>query len=595
MFSKHLTLSQKGISVLAIILVVQLAFMVRLAVMQKSARRQIDEGLKIQAVIVHMNEVSNLWAELATNTFRFVIHKLNATQASTALLQYKKQFREEFRSIDFLLDNPDEESEIAKIERDTNAAIDLLLARANVGSESQLHHSEIGLLSDQCTERSDKFIDRFLARQVKNQLEQARSQTSLKLELALGLGLNFLLVVAVANLFVSEIADKLAQITDNSNRLAEGMTLNPVLIGGDEISVLDQKFHEMADALVAASIKERAVVDNALELICSLDRSAAFLSVNPAAQSILGYKPFELTGKCYLDFVASEDRERTKTALESAISGENIAPVEHAIMQKNGTRVFVQLSAYWSEIDESVFCVVYDITQRRHIELMKREFTKIITKDLREPLLKTESKLNSLASEVRDDDSAMASIDDITQEIEPLLQLISDLLELEKIDAANLTLELEPTAISEALCKALESLETEAAEKNIRFEGPPVDCVVSADKARFQQVVTALLSNAIKRSPTNGTVGVNCQQNEFVRLEISDQGADLSVDERELIFEPFRQTQQFTNGQVERPSLGLAICKSIVEAHQGAIGVTNDGAGNCTFWIQIPTAAIPIS
>jgi signal transduction histidine kinase len=90
-------------------------------------------------------------------------------------------------------------------------------------------------------------------------------------------------------------------------------------------------------------------------------------------------------------------------------------------------------------------------------------------------------------------------------------------------------------------------------------------------------------------------VGVNCQQNEFVRLEISDQGADLSVDERELIFEPFRQTQQFTNGQVERPSLGLAICKSIVEAHQGAIGVTSDEAGNCTFWIQIPTATIPIS
>ncbi|HVE58875.1 MAG TPA: PAS domain S-box protein, partial [Pyrinomonadaceae bacterium] len=122
------------------------------------------------------------------------------------------------------------------------------------------------------------------------------------------------------------------------------------------------------DALEIAARKERAMIENALDVICTIDGQGLFISINPACFKMWGYQPEELIGRQFIDFVTPEDVEKTVAVDADIVSGIQTTDFENRYLHKNGTLVNVRWTSYWSETEQLVFAVAHDITELKRAE-----------------------------------------------------------------------------------------------------------------------------------------------------------------------------------------------------------------------------------
>lgn len=194
-----------------------------------------------------------------------------------------------------------------------------------------------------------------------------RAQHAVKNWLVAGVVLNICLAVGLFLLFVSSIVRGIDILVDNSKRLADGKKLNAVQSQSDEIGKLDQVFHHMAQVLEETAKKERALIENTCDVICSLDTDGKFLSVSPAASIVWGIGPDELKGQPISKLVIEEDvpniLERISQLKSSTADVD--ASIETRIRRRDGRILDMLWSAHWSNLDQCLFCVVHDISERK--------------------------------------------------------------------------------------------------------------------------------------------------------------------------------------------------------------------------------------
>jgi signal transduction histidine kinase len=169
--------------------------------------------------------------------------------------------------------------------------------------------------------------------------------------------------------------------------------------------------------------------------------------------------------------------------------------------------------------------------------------------------------------------------------------MVSDLLDLEKLDSG--TMKLDPTQVNiRSICQeAIETVSAEANRRDVELTLTSADIQVSADEKRILQVLVNLLSNAVKVAPTKTTVRVQAQvQDGLAKVSVIDQGPGIPKEDLTRVFERFSQVA--TPRAAPGIGLGLAICRSLVELHGGAIAVfNNEDAGACfSFTIPVQTA-----
>lgn len=176
------------------------------------------------------------------------------------------------------------------------------------------------------------------------------------------------LAVVLAFLFSRGISGRLSTLAMNAERLAAGKELALPLNGTDELASLDRAFHGMAKALREAARKERAIVENAPDIICSVDAEGKFISINPACLKVWGYTAAELIGRPCQDFIVSEDVEKTDQIIPEIIAGLDVKDFENTYRNKNGSLVHMRWSASWLETDKLLFGIGYDVTERKLVE-----------------------------------------------------------------------------------------------------------------------------------------------------------------------------------------------------------------------------------
>ncbi len=420
------------------------------------------------------------------------------------------------------------------------------------------------------------------------------SRASVAVALIAGTIFNIALVCLLTGMFNRSLLSRLDVLLENTHRLAGGQPLLAAVSGTDEIGQLDQFFRKMASSLSDATRQERAVVDNAADVICSIDAEGKIASINPACLRVWGYSPDELRGSPLIRLVCPDAVGATLEAIHQTIGQKAVKSFESRIERKDGAFVDMLWSALWSPDDKTLFCVAYDITAGKQADQDRREFVTLVRNNLDIPLGSIYKSLSQVLAGGKLSGTGLKSGWMAQRNVTRLIALVDDLLHVESMESGKLELKLAPTDISEIVERGIQLVAGYAQQKGVRLES----CVgkgisVLVDERRVVQVVVNLLSNAVKFSPKETVVSVNVEEDsDWVCITVADTGRGVPPELQESIFERFKQAEASDERLEGGSGLGLAICKAMVERHGGCIGVEPNWADGeikgSIFWFRLP-------
>lgn len=372
-----LKLSQKVFFLVAVPLCVQLTFVSMLGKLLDETEKEREKEVRAREIIHHVNQIHRLIiGYIAGVTAEGLIGTGRKMEATYSL---REGFEREVPPLEKLLaDNPQEMNHLRELQRKAGCSAEKLKQvkrmfrqGGDLALASELPALKM-ILRDLITE-----LEAILSveREIEKTSPQTQSELREKIKTLLYslVGVTIVVSVLLVVNFNKEVTSRLAILMDNSVRLGRGQPLNPPLSGNDELSHLDRVFKEMANALNAAARKERAFVENAADVIFSLDRDGNFTKLSPAAKPMFGFEPAELVGKNCLEIVLKSDAESTVNALKDIREGNKSSEFESRITRADGSDINILWSVQWSDPDDSFFCVAHDITERKAAEQVVKE------------------------------------------------------------------------------------------------------------------------------------------------------------------------------------------------------------------------------
>lgn len=421
---------------------------------------------------------------------------------------------------------------------------------------------------------------------------------------AIAAAINVILSSALAIFLVKDVTGRLRTLSDNAFRLAAGMPLRAPLQGQDEIYQADRTFRQMARVLTELSHKERAVVDNALDTICSIDDGGHFSTANPASFKLFGLEPDELVGSRLVDVVADNDKEEMLSWTASLRSGSEDSEREFLVRRRDHQLrvkdlVHTLWSGHWSDSERSLFFVVHDMTDRKELERAKQELVAMLTHDLRSPLGTILAVLEMAEAGMFGtfNERGVRLLKSAERSGTRMACLINDLLDIEKIKSGTMILDKERLPLQEVFDNVCLSVVDWAAESHIQVECLSTNFVVMADREKFSRVIFNLISNAIKFSPSGGRVTVSASPSleqtsskldaTVVEITVADQGPGIPADMLLTVFERFQQVSSSSHQNKGGSGLGLTICKEIVTLHGGKIWATSEAGNGSVFHFTV--------
>ncbi|HEY9786292.1 MAG TPA: ATP-binding protein [Candidatus Obscuribacterales bacterium] len=387
---------------------------------------------------------------------------------------------------------------------------------------------------------------------------------------------------------------KRLQVTlTNARRIASDTSLSPPMKGEDTISKIDQSMHTLVVSLREAHRRARAIIDNARDVICAIDTSGNFIMASPAAEAIFGYLPEELGQLTYESVIYRDDLVQAKESISAIVKNKVASSFEARIKRKDGSLLDTLWSAHWSDLEKSIFCVVHDISEQKEAERMKQEVVAMITHDLRTPLTTLLTFMEML------EQGALVELDEKTERLltnaqrsgKRMMDLINDLLDIEKIKAGMLELDVQEVSITSVFEQSARPLQEWGADRGVTVHVSPSDLQVAVDESQICRVVSNLVSNAVKFTPKGGSVDISARLKDgMVEVSVSDTGRGIPAHLLDSIFDRFQQVQSSDAKQHGGSGLGLAICKAIVELHGGSISVRSSEGQGTTFRFTVPAA-----
>jgi PAS domain S-box-containing protein len=346
------------------------------------------------------------------------------------------------------------------------------------------------------------------------------------------------------------------------------------------------------EALRNSEQRIRAILDNMLGSLITIDPRSTITSVNAAAERLFGYTADELIGHGLALLVP--DSVPDKAAYLREARAKSLGHItEWEGQRKNGTVFPFELSmfAFPTARGMELAGSIRDISDRRAAERAKKEFISTVSHELRTPLTSIRGALRLLTSgvmgELNPEVRRMAEVAE--RNSNRLLTLINDLLDLERIEGGRMTMEINDVPLESVLRKSIETVTAFAVQEKVSIRVAATPEHVRADEYRLAQVVVNLLSNAIKFSPPGSVVDVMAQaRGDQVEVRVVDHGRGVPPSSREAIFERFRQVDASDSKAKGGAGLGLAISRAIVEQHGGTIGVDSEEGHGSTFWFRVP-------
>jgi signal transduction histidine kinase/CHASE3 domain sensor protein len=237
--------------------------------------------------------------------------------------------------------------------------------------------------------------------------------------------------------------------------------------------------------------------------------------------------------------------------------------------------------------------VMRDTTAEREAEQLKTDLVATVSHELRTPLASILGFAELLNARDPDPETRRKYVQTIYSEGQRLTALVNDFLDLHRIEHGDFQLSRESVDVAELLEEEIEVFDGQSSHHTFELKIEPDRAAVTAeaDRARLTQVIGNLFSNAVKYSPDGGVVAVTAsRRNGAVRVSVADRGIGIPAADRNRIFEKFFRAS--SDGRtIGGTGLGLAVCKEIVEAHDGTIGFDTSEGNGSTFWFEVPVTA----
>ena len=333
--------------------------------------------------------------------------------------------------------------------------------------------------------------------------------------------------------------------------------------------------------------------------VFEVDPNGAVLEMNPAAENIFGYSATELGGRNLLRMlfpedepIASADWWRQLTESRQPASG-----VRARCLRRDGIEIMCEFSLTPLVNDSgdliSVIAQSRDITQQLEAERLKKEFTSTLSHELRTPLTSIIGSLQLINSGMLGDlDQEVSELTRVAERNgQRLLDLINDILDIEKIESGKLSLHPAPVALHDLVAESMVLNKGFADRFNVRLglRGELFPVTVQGDSKRLLQIMTNLVSNAAKFSPEGGQVDIAMgREDGKVRVSVEDRGPGIPQEFRSRIFSRFAQADSTYTRQKGGTGLGLAICKRLIEMMGGEIGFFDREGGGTVFFFDLP-------
>jgi len=397
------------------------------------------------------------------------------------------------------------------------------------------------------------------------------------------------------------------------------ITSHPLVYGGKNARLVvatDVTTRKKAEeALRQSEERFRLLVSEVADYaILMLDPEGRVASWNAGAERIKGYKADEIIGQHFSRFYPTEDVEAGKPAYELKIAS------ERGRYEEEGWRIRKDGSRFWANVVITALRdrterlrgfakITRDITEhKRSQELImhakeeaeraskfKDQFLSTMSHELRTPLNAVLGFSDLLADERYGplNDRQRRYIDHIHTGGKHLLKLISDILDLSKIEAGRMELTCEDVAVASAFSEVISALYPLAEKKSqALLQQVEPNLHVHADAMRFKQVLTNLIGNAIKFTPEGGRIELVARQAyNQVKIEVRDNGPGIPPEQQQRVFEAFVRLTQ-TGSTAEGTGLGLAITARLVELHGSTLGIESQPGGGACFYFSLPLIAI---
>jgi two-component system, OmpR family, sensor histidine kinase ResE len=414
----------------------------------------------------------------------------------------------------------------------------------------------------------------------------------------------FLLTTFFAFFLSTKITKPLLSMKQAADRIADGDYQSRVPIpSSDEIGQLAEKFNHMTERLENTITdlnhqKEHlaSILRSMADAVITFDAEGRVILTNPPAEEIIRNWASIQWG--------SPDRE----GLETATVPEPLEPLFDTVVTdtKDITSKLQVQNGVWSVSMgplyaegqvRGVVAVLRDVTEEYRLDKLRKDFVANVSHELRTPLSMlrgySEALLDDIAGSPEERQELVQVIHD---ESLRMVRLVSDLLDLARMEAGHLEMDLKEVHLRPMLQRVHRKFSVLCKDRGLQLqlnmtEAPFV--VSRADEDRLEQVLTNLLDNAVRHTP-EGSIAIHAEETEerygkAVTIHIQDTGTGIPAEDVPYIFERFYKADKArTRGASGGTGLGLAIVKNIIDAHQGTASVTSRSGEGTTFTITIP-------
>jgi len=357
---------------------------------------------------------------------------------------------------------------------------------------------------------------------------------------------------------------------------------------GTVVDITDRK--RIEEQLRRNEAEIRAILAAIPDMLIRVKRDGTRSFISPG--NLKSYRPVEcLVGGSVYDTLPPAIAHQRMTYVEKAIETKERQVYEYEILIDG--KLYCEEARVVAINDEEALIVVRDITESKQLERLKAEFISVVSHELRTPLTSMQVALSLLDEQLVDpaSEDGQNMVHVATAGVDRLVRLVNHILDLERLESGKLRIKKQPCNLSDLVDTAIDQMKDLANRSNVLIQTAIAPFPIHADADRLVQVLTNLLSNAIRFSPPQSTITIHADLSSpsWVQFSVQDQGRGIPGEHLESIFERFQQVDASDSREKSGTGLGLAICRNIIHQHGGHIWADSTLGQGSTFYFTLPT------